>query len=165
MTDRSRALEDLALVLETELQLVQELTRALMAQRDAVARDAIAEVETTIETIGRTLAALHDLKQHRANLLLDLTGVNTLPLEELEARIHAPPSPRLARVCQALRQNARRAAQEAAITQGVLRRVLQSGDHFLQELFAAAAPPAPGYAAEPRADLGARSGVILNRSA
>jgi hypothetical protein len=65
-----------------------------------------------------------------------------------------------------LYEAANRVAREGAMNQTVLRRVLDSGEAFLQELFATAIPPGEYPASTHRPEpVNTRTGVLVNRSA
>jgi hypothetical protein len=160
-----RKLVELTGLLEQECRLIDELRQALLRQRAGVAGDDSEVIETSVQAVGRTLLTLDEARRRRSELLGVITGQGDAPLAELEARLGRALPGALSRARESVRRAAEAAAREVAINQHILRRALEAGDAFLQQLFASATDPMPVYtpAARPAETRG--SGLFLNRQA
>jgi hypothetical protein len=157
-------LDDLTAALQRELRLIEDLRQALLRQRAGVAADDAEAIDTSVQVVGRTLLTLDSARRRRMEIVASLLGTEDAPLTQLERRLggELPASLMAAR---AAVERAAAAAQEVAINQQVLRRALEAGDAFLQQLFASTADPMPAYAPGPRAPEPRPSGLLLNRRA
>jgi hypothetical protein len=156
-------LADLTRALELECRLIDDLRTALLRQREGIAADDPAMIEASVHAVGRTLLTMEEARRRRI-ALTTLLGVGEVSLDELERTLgHLLPADfRAAR--EAVRRSAEATAREVAINQNILRRAIQAGDAFLQQLFSSVADPMPAYtpgpAAEPRP-----AAMLLNRTA
>jgi hypothetical protein len=158
--ERDRLLVD---VLNAETRILSELAEAMITQRNAIATDDLPTVETTIQLTSSLLAAVQDIRRRRAELM------EASEMERPMLRLvtdQGGTSGAVRAAAQHLYEAANRVAREGAMNQTVLRRVLDSGEAFLQELFSTAIPageyPASTQRPEP---VNARTGVLVNRSA
>lgn len=159
------ALGELADALAVEVRMIDELRQALLRQRSGVAADDPAAIDDSVSAMARTLLTLEEARRRRLALTGQLVGGAPVPLTEL-ARVLGPalPAP-LAAAIATVRRAALDVAREVAINQHILRRALEAGDAFLQQLFSGAAP-APAYGTRDRGtDAGPASGVLLDRTA
>lgn len=147
----TRGIAELTAVLGREQQLVDELRAALTRQRDAVAGDDPDAVDASVHALGRTLLTLEEARRRRSEVVRALTGRADAPLGELEQAVGGPLPEPLVQARRGLRDAAMRTAHEVRINQHVLRRALEAGDAFLQQLFAGGADPSPAYGRAPRA--------------
>jgi hypothetical protein len=121
-------------------------------------------VNESVDAVGRILLTLTQARDRRTELVTALTGDPSLPLDRLHGVLGVTASGDFERARGALRQAAEGAAREAAINRGVLRRALEAGEAFLQELFSSTAGPAPVYGPrEARAESGSGPAVLVNR--
>jgi len=134
---------DLTLALAAEGRLVGALGDALRHQRAAVAADQPEAVEASVAEISRLLLALRDARRDRARLLSDALGPG--PGVDALHQVLGTVPPELVRAQADLHRVAVEVAQEAAINRGILRRVIESGEAFLQQLFSSASPASPAY--------------------
>lgn len=143
--------------LHTENNLVTGLRQALEDQRSGVAKDDTALVEEATLSIARTALALSEVRRQRFGLVDAVLGNSEGTLDAVIAALPPESRPVLREVQETLRRTSRAAAQDAAITQLVLRRALQAGDAMLQQLFAMRVPDG---ATDPVPE-----GVMLDRTA
>ena len=143
--------------LHAESNLVTGLRQALEHQRSGVAEDNPALVEEATLAIARIALALSEVRRQRFGLVDAVLGSNEGTLEAVIDALPPESRPALREIQEALRRTSRAAAQDAAITQLVLRRALQAGDAMLQQLFAMRVPAG---AADPVPE-----GVMLDRTA
>jgi len=137
---------ELAVALEHEARLIDDLAAALRDQRAAVASDDAFAVDASVRTVSRALLTLGEARRQRLAALTDLGE------EPLAAR-------------ERLRSAAAAAAREIAINQAVLSRALVAGEAFLQQLFSGGVDTAPVYEPAPRRSDGAHAAVLLDRTA
>lgn len=116
------ALADLAGALMQEQRLIEELRRALLRQRAALATDDPDLVDESVSAIARMRLTLEEARRRRAYLE---SFVGVLPAHLLAAR-------------EGVRRAAEATARELAINQWVACRAREAGDAFLQELFSSA---------------------------
>jgi hypothetical protein len=159
-------LDELAAALIYEARVIDELRQALLRQRAGVAADDAEAIESSVHAMGRTLLTLDEARRRRAALTTLITGGDAAPLDNLEASLGMPLPASLLAARAEVRHSAVLAAQDVAINQHVLRRALDAGDAFLQQLFSAAGDPSPAYHATERSEAAsAPSGLLLNRMA
>lgn len=130
-----RAQHPLSQALSAETELIGSLRTALWHQRAGVAESDPAKVETATMAIARIAVAMGQVRKERFSLIDAITGSG---VSGLDAAIEALPvefRPALEHVRDRLRDEIVAATQDATITQLVLRRALQSGEAFLQQLF------------------------------
>lgn len=162
----ARPMSELAAALHAETRLLDELRQNLLRQREAVAGDDPAAVEGTVAAIGRTLFTLEEARRRRSALTRHLSGDATDQLAELERHLGGPLAAPVAEARRAVRAAAEAVQREVRINQVVLRRVLEAGDAFLQQLFSAGMEQAPAYAADARVAAPAvPAGRVLDRQA
>ncbi len=140
----ARLVDDLIRGLEGEVRLARALREALVAQRAAVAANQPDAVEASVNQISHLLLSLRDARQERSRRVQELTGTPALDLDALQDRLGTVPAA-LQQARADLQREAAAVAREATVNRGILQRVIQSGEAFLQELFRAAGPPAAGY--------------------
>jgi len=157
-------LEELAAALAHELRLIDDLRQALLRQRTAVAADDPDAIESSVQAIGRTLLTLDEARRRRGALVALVAGSDAVALADLESRLGFPLPAGLIAAREAVRREAEATTRELAINQTVLRRALEAGDAFLQQLFSSTVDPTPTYAPGPRVETRS-SGLLLNRTA
>jgi hypothetical protein len=135
-----RGVADLTVALEQECRLIDELYRAVLLQREAVARGDVTGVESSIRLAGRALLTLQETLRHREALLRRLVGDPAQPLADLEARFDAPLPESFIAVRRQVRSSATGVAQEVWRNQEVLLRALRERDALLQELLTGSRP-------------------------
>jgi hypothetical protein len=138
-------LDDLTCALGHELRLIDDLRQVLLRQRAAVAADDPEASESSVHAIGRTLLTLEEARRRRGALIALVTGNSAIVLSDLEAHLGFSPPDAFVAAREALRRAAEATSRELAINQTVLRRALEAGDAFLQELFSSTADPMPAY--------------------
>jgi hypothetical protein len=159
----ARLVDELIRGLEGEVRLARALAEALVAQRAAVAANQPEAVEASVSQISHLLLSLRDARQERSRRAQELTGTPTLDLDRLRDLLGTVPAA-LQQARADLQREAAAVAREATVNRGILQRVIQSGEAFLQELFRAAGPPAAAYG--PDGDRPAAPGaLLLNREA
>ncbi len=159
----ARLVEELVRGLEKEVRLARALGEALVAQRAAVAANEPEAVDASVNQIAHLLLSLREARQERCGRLQQLTGSSALDPDLLRERLGEIPAG-LLQARADLQRAAAAVAREATVNRGILQRVLQSGEAFLQELFRAAGAPAPGYG--PGGDRPSAPGaLLLNREA
>jgi hypothetical protein len=140
-----RGVADLTAALERERRLIEELRRAMLAQRDALAGRDGAAVEASIGAANRALLTLHETRRRRAALLLGLVGDSTKPLDELDAHFgHGLPESFVS-ARREVRLSAAAVAEEVWRNQEVLLSALRERDGLLQALLSGdpLIPPPP----------------------
>jgi FlgN protein len=144
--------------LETEGGLLKDLRGALREQRDALARDDAPALEAIVHQIGRTLLAIRETRRHRSALIAAVTGSSDAPLSAAIGLLRPPEAEPVEALCRELHQAAMAASRELAINQSVLRRAIQTGEQFLQQMLTA---PVDGEGAGYPAAASA-SGLLFN---
>ena len=158
-------LAELTAALVHEHRLIEELREALVRQRAGVAADDPAAIEHSVHAIGRTLLTLDEARRRRVSLTALVGGRAGATLADLDATVEALPAS-FAAAREAVRRAAEATARDVAINQTVLRRALEAGDAFLQQLFSSASDPMPVYAPGPRpTETRPGGGLLLNRTA
>jgi hypothetical protein len=166
-TDRqaSTRLTELTSALVQEHRLIDELREALLRQRAGVAADDPEIIEHSVHAIGRTLLTLEEARRRRTSLTAVIVGRPDAGLTDVDAVVETPPAAFVA-ARDAVRRAAEATARDLAINQTVLRRALDAGDAFLQQLFSSAADPMPVYLPGPRpSEPRPAGGLLLNRTA
>jgi hypothetical protein len=157
-------LDDLTGALVHEHRLIDELRQALLRQRSGVAADDPELIDGSVHAIARTLLTLEEARRRRASLTAAVTGRPGVALTDLESFVGVLPESLVAARA-AVRRAAEATAHDVAINQTVLRRALEAGDTFLQQLFSSASDPMPVYVPGPRPADVRPSGLFLNRTA
>jgi hypothetical protein len=158
-------LSELTTALVHEHRLIEELREALVRQRAGVAADDPAAIEHSVHAIGRTLLTLEEARRRRVSLTALAAGQPGATLADLDDVMETLP-PAFTAAREAVRRAAEATARDVAINQTVLRRALEAGDAFLQQLFSSTADPMPVYAPGPRlAEPRPCGGLLLNRTA
>jgi hypothetical protein len=148
-----------------ERRLIEELREALLRQRAGVAADDPELIEHSVQAIGRTLLTLDEARRRRVALTALVAGRPGVALSDLDGLL-APLPAAFVSAREAVRRAAEATAHEGAINQTVLRRALEAGDAYLQQLFSSAADPMPVYAPGPRpSEPRPAGGLLLNRTA
>ena len=154
---------EIVAVLDHETRLASELHQALLSQRAAVASADGPRVNDSVDAVGRALHMLDAARRQRTALLERLDG-RTLA----DFATTAEPNDRaeLEAARARLRGVAEDVTRAAGINRQVLRRSMEAGEAFLQELFASVGGPAACYRPDENPDAGRQSaGVLLNRTA
>jgi len=154
----SRALRDEAKVLE-------ELQKAMVLQRDAVAANQDDKLNSSSQAIGRVERTLDAAKKRRASVVHYLTGREDLALSDLEYFLGEPLPLDLDTARAQLRLAAQAVAREAVVNRVVLRKARDANDAFLQELFSAVAGEGAVYGRGKGENEGEVPGRLLNRKA
>jgi hypothetical protein len=158
-------LGELTNALTHEHGLIEELRQALLRQREGVATDDPEAIESSVHAISRTLLTLEEARRGRIALTALIAGEPGVPLADLDANLGLALPASFVEARERVRRAAEATALEVAINQTVLRRALEAGDAFLQQLFSSVADPMPVYVPGPRpADI-RPSGMLLNRRA
>jgi hypothetical protein len=158
--DSADALAALTRELTVETELLRDLRAALIAQRSALVADDAVALEEVVNQIGRTLLTVREARRQR-NLLAELVaGEPDATLSTVAAGLPTAAADSLRERCRGLHELAIAVGRELAINQAVIRRAIESGEHYLQHLLTV--PATEGY--QPRGSE-ARSGLILNQSA
>ncbi len=160
-----RRLDDLIGALGHELRHIDDLRQALLRQRAAVAEDDPEAIESSVHAIGRTLLTLEEARRQRRALIALVAGDGAIALSDLEAHLGFSPPESFVTAREAVRRAAEATSRELAINQTVLRRALEAGDAFLQQLFSSTADPMPAYTPGPRTTEPRPGGFLLNRIA
>jgi flagellar FlgN protein len=145
--------------LAMEAQLLNDLRAALVTQRGALAADDTAQLEDVVNQIGRTLLTIREARRQRGMLAELIVGAPNASLAAVADQVPAERGARFRERCRTLHDLAVVVSRELAINQAVIRRAIESGEHYLQHLLTV---PADDYAAR-GADR--PSGLILNQSA
>jgi hypothetical protein len=130
----SARLSDLASALVQEQRLIEELRQALLRQRAGMAGGDSEAIDGSAYAIARTLLTLDEAGRRRASLTAAVMGRPGLPLSDLESFVGVLPVP-LVEAREAIRRAAEATAHDLAINQRVLRRALDAGEAFRQQLF------------------------------
>lgn len=141
---------------------MDELRRALLQQRGALAANDAAALENSLRAVSRALLTLDEARRRRGAAVRCIVG-RDLPLATLVAEAGHTVAPAIAAAREALRQAATDAARELVINHLVLRRALQAGEAYLQRLFSTFEDPAPAYTRSERA--GDPRTMLVNRTA
>jgi hypothetical protein len=88
-------------------------------------------------------------ERRRGALLASIAGNSSIALADLEAHVGFPVPDDLVATREAVRHAAEAASRELAINQTILRRALEAGDAFLQQLFSSAAHVMPAHPPQP----------------
>jgi len=158
-SDRYDAVTALERGLKTELALLDDLARGLVDQRSAIAADDTAALEQLVQQLSRTLLTLREARRQRRILVEMVTGDAESRLGELVTCL--PEAPQVAILCRELQDRAVAANRELAINQTVIRRAIQSGERFLQQLLTA--PNLDSY--RQQSDPPVSGGLLLNQRA
>jgi len=141
----SARLSDLAGALVQEQRLIEELRQALLRQRAGVATGDPERIGGSVYAIARTLLTLEEAHRRRASLTAAVIGRPGVALSDLESFVGVLPAQLLA-AREAVRRAAEATTHDLAINQRVLRRALEAGDAFLQQLFSTHDLPLKGGA-------------------
>ncbi|MEO8452343.1 MAG: flagellar export chaperone FlgN [Gemmatimonadota bacterium] len=156
--------EELVRALLAEARLLGELRNVLLRQRDAVAADDTVSLEAAIHEIGRLLITLGEARRRRVALVVLLAGDEDAKLEQVIRSATPGDSVRLRAAQDHLKAVAEITNRDLMITQAVLRRVIETGERFLQQLFGAPESADSGYTGPGRESHEADS-LFLNRRA
>ena len=164
-TDTAQRLDALRATLLREAEFALQLREELLRQRAAVAAGDTAAVDRSSDGTSRLLLSLEETRQRRGEIVAALTGDAAVPLDHLEAQLgHTLPialeSARLS-----LRRAAMDVSREADINRVVLRRAVDAGEAFLQNLFSGTAPQPPSYGDATPTTPPSPAGRILDRTA
>lgn len=161
-----QALASLTSALHGERRILEQLREALIAQRATVAAGEPVAVCAEADQISRVLLTLQEARRHRADILETLAHDPRLPLARLESVIGRPLPHDLLEARRLLRNVLEGVAFDASVNHAVLHRVLDAGEIYLQQLFAAGSPPATAYARrDARDDARPKSAMFVNRRA
>ncbi len=147
--------------LRTELALLDELARGLVAQREAIAADDTVALEQLVQQLSRTLLTLREARRQRRILVEMVTGNPDSRLGELLDGLPSGAGSGVAPLCRALQDRAILANRELTINQTVIRRAIQSGERFLHQLLTAPNPDV--YRNQSQTEL--PGGMLLNQRA
>jgi hypothetical protein len=138
-----RGFADLTLALEREYRLIGELSRAVLQQREAVARGDVPGVESSIRLASRALLTLQETQRYRATLLQQLVGDPAQPLAELDTHFDVALPETFLAARQRVRSSATEVAEEIWRTQETLLGALRERDALLRELLTGSRPTPP----------------------
>jgi hypothetical protein len=139
----NRRLDELTSALAYELRLIDDLRQALMRQRAAIASDDPDALESSVHAIGRTPLTFEEAGRRRGALVALIAGNSAIALTDLEAHLGFSVPDDFVATREAVRRAAEATSRELAINQTILRRALEAGDAFLQQLFSSTADPIP----------------------
>ncbi len=159
---RPRKLDELTAALGEEISLMRELRDALLGQRGAIAANDRGMIELSINRIGRVLLSIEAARKRRSSLAelmseLERAGVTTAA-DELDRK-------RLGATREKLMELGKAVARDIAINQHVLRKAIEAGDAFLQQLFSDATSLTPVYKPSGNGESGGSNAVLVNRTA
>jgi hypothetical protein len=140
-----RRLDELTSALAHELRVIDDLRQALMRQRVAVASDDLDAIESSVHAIGRTPLTLEEAGRRRGSLVALIAGNSATVLTDLEAHLGFSVPDDFVAMREEVRRAAEATSRELAMNQTILRRALEAGDAFLQQLFSSTADPMPAY--------------------
>ena len=158
--DNAEEFEALSRGLSVEADLLRDLKAALIAQRAALAADDTAGLEEVVNQIGRTLLTIREARRQRALLIELVVGAPNGGLADAAARLAGEAAKEFRTQCRDLHELAVSVSRELTINQAVIRRAIESGEQYLQQLLTV--PAADGYSERPGEG---RSGLLLNQSA
>ncbi len=148
--------------LNAETGILLELRETLVKQREAVAISNQESVENSIHAMGRIILTLEETRRQRRSLLGLVCNGEDVSLNDIEEYVSVVPEDFIeARA--AVREQSVATANDLAINQHVLDRVLQAGDTFLQRLFSSALEASPSYASSVE-DEGTTAAMLVNRT-
>lgn len=152
---------DLEEALATELRLLEELQRQLLAQRAAVAHTDAAGIDASVHASGRVLGTLEEARRRRRQLCLLLLGDADIPPAGIPDALGTPPDAALRDVVTALLGLAEEVARTIAVNRRVLQGALRTGQELIRVLHG---EPAGGLVYERgHAAQVVASGALLNR--
>ena len=125
---------DLTCALERECRMLDELHRAVLQQREAVALGDAPGVESSNRLAGRALLTLQENRRHRATLLQRMVGDLAQPLADLEAHFDTALQEPFLAARRRMQSSANVVAGEVCRNQEVLLGVLRERDAMLQQL-------------------------------
>lgn len=134
---------DLTLALEREHRLLGELYRAVLRQREAVTREDLPGVESSIQLASRALLTLQETHRHRATLLQRLVGDPAQPLAEIDTHFDVALPDAFLAARRRVRSSAAEVAEEVWRNQEVLLNALRERDALLRELLTGSRPICP----------------------
>ncbi len=138
-----RGFADLTLALERECRLIGELNRAILQQREAVARGDVRGVESSIRLASRAILTLQETRRHRAMLLQSLVGDPAQPLADLDTHFGAALPETFLAARRLVQSSAADVAEEVWRNQEVLLGALRERDALLRELLTGSRPTSP----------------------
>lgn len=147
--------------LEAEQALLNELARGLIDQRQAIAVDDTAALEQLVPQLSRTLLTLREARVQRGLLVEMVTGRSDARLADVFDSLPAENRAGVATLCRSLREQAVAASRELTINQTVIRRAIESGERFLQQLLTT--PNLALYRNQPEPEI--PGGLLLNQRA
>jgi hypothetical protein len=162
---RHPLMNELAGALLRETALVAELHETLLAQRTAVSVQDVSAVQASCDSLARVLLTLREARTLRGRIVAALVGGDECPLESLEATLGCPVSPALEQARAGLRHAVEGVVQQVTVNHTILRRVVESGEAFLNALFASIDEPTASYAAPGERSAESAPAVLLNRTA
>jgi hypothetical protein len=158
-------LGELTNALTREQGLIENLRQALLRQRQGVAADDPEAIESSVHAVSLTLLTLEEARRGRAALTALIAGEPGVALADLEDHLGVLLPASFTEARERVRRTAEATALDVAINQTVLRRALEAGDTFLQQLFSSATDPMPVDLPGPRpADI-CLGGTLFNRTA
>lgn len=138
-----RGFADLTLALDRECRLIGELHRAILRQREAVARGDVPGVESSIRFASRAILTLQESRRYRAMLLQSLVGDPGQPLADLDTHFDAALPETFLAARRRVRGSAAAVAEEVWRNQEVLLGALRERDALLRELLTGSRPTSP----------------------
>jgi hypothetical protein len=138
-----RRVSDLTTALERECRLIAELHRAVLSQREAVARGDGSAVEASIVAAGRALLTLQETRRSRAALLEGLVGDPSQPLSGLEAHFDPGLPVSFIAALREVQQSAIAVRRDIRRNEEWLAGALKARDALVQELLTGSRPESP----------------------
>ncbi len=117
-----------------ETQLIEELTTAILQQRQAITHDDIDVVDDTVFSMHRLLLTLNEARARRRSIYRLLGYDETLGVRQLETVLGAKVTPALKLGRDHLRSAAERLSKEIGINRGVLREALTQNESLVVAL-------------------------------
>ena len=153
----------LARALDGEAKLLTDLLGVLERQRDAVAKDDLDAVDTTVFDAQRILLSLGQARRRRRSLLGLAAGNEGLPLRELPRLLGETMDMELASAIDRVTGIADRVQRQMALNRQILDGAIRTGDELLRAL-GTGGRKAGGYSHPTEAPtVGPSGGLLLNR--
>jgi hypothetical protein len=155
------AAKHLVEALTHELELLYQFGDALVRQRAAVAASDEPSLQAATHDIASVMATLETCRRTRTASLVAVGAGTDSTLSSLERVLGDPLPPALEDIRRRLRLAAESVSREAGVNRVVLKRAVETGAAFLQQLFSGTEAPETGVAGPTRAP----SGALLDRRA
>lgn len=151
--------------LKSEKRLLEDLTTAMVRQREAVAADDLAAIDDSVFAVQRILLTLGEARKRRRTLNARLGQPEDLPIKEILERLAPIVTDALRRARDDLQLAAERLARDVATNRQLLREALSSSEEMVRTL-AGIGGPRVGYGEERGAPAPlSHASYLVNRKA